>query len=112
MSRNELKDYTYTIEDEFVLSSPTASIQFLGWYLDHDATSEQVIKIEKGTTGDLIFYAKWEEVEVPDVYSKVNYVLNGGTNSSNNPQKYLLIFLCLYILQYYSIRQINLIINS
>ncbi len=79
----------YTIEDEFLLSDPISSIQFLGWYLDHDATSEQVIKIEKGTTGDLIFYAKWEEVEVPDVYSKVNYVLNGGTNSTNNPEKYL-----------------------
>ena len=51
----------YTIEDEIILSAPTASIEFLGWYLDHDATSEQVIKIEKGTTGDLILYAKWEE---------------------------------------------------
>ena len=46
------------------------------------------LKINKGTTGDIILYAKWEEVEVPDVYSKVNYVLNGGTNSSNNPEKY------------------------
>ena len=79
----------YTIEDEFVLSSPTASIKFLGWYLDHDATSEQIVKIEKGTTGDIILYAKWEEIEVPDVYSKVNYVLDGGTNNENNPKEYL-----------------------
>ena len=79
----------YTIEDEIVLSAPTASIEFLGWYLDHDATSEQVIKIEKGTTGDLILYAKWEEVEMPDVYSKVNYELNGGINNENNPKEYL-----------------------
>ena len=79
----------YTIEDEIILSAPTASIEFLGWYLDHDATSNQVIKIEKGTTGDLILYAKWEEIEVPDVYSKVSYVLDGGTNNDNNPEEYL-----------------------
>ena len=76
-------------EDEIILTAPTASIEFLGWYLDHDATSNQVIKIEKGTTGDLILYAKWEEVVVPDVYSKINYVLDGGTNDENNPQEYL-----------------------
>ena len=80
---------TYTIEDEFVLSAPTASIEFLGWYLDHDATSGQIIKIEKGTTGDIILFAKWEEIEVPDVYSKVNYVLDGGINNPNNSDKYL-----------------------
>ena len=79
----------YTIEDEIVLSSPNASIEFLGWYLDHDATGEKVTKIEKGTTGDIILYAKWEEVEVPDVYSKVNYVLDGGTNHESNPSEYL-----------------------
>ena len=80
---------TYTIEDEFTLSSPTSSIEFLGWYLDHDATSEQVLKIEKGSTGDIILYAKWENIEVPDVYSKINYVLDGGTNNENNPTEYL-----------------------
>ena len=79
----------YTIEDEIVLSAPNASIEFLGWYLDHDATSEQVIKIEKGTTGDIILYAKWEEVVIPDVYSKINYVLDGGTNNINNSEEYL-----------------------
>ena len=83
-------DYVkYTIEDEITLSSPTSTINFLGWYLDHDATSEQVIKIEKGSTGDIILYAKWENIDVPDVYSKVNYVLDGGTNSEHNPTEYL-----------------------
>ena len=80
---------TYTIEDEFVLSLPTSSIQFLGWYLDHEGNSDQIIKIEKGTTGDIILYAKWEEVEMPDVYSKINYELDGGTNHLNNPTEYL-----------------------
>ena len=41
---------TYTIEDEFVLSLPTASIQFLGWYLDHDGNGEQILnKINRPT---------------------------------------------------------------
>ena len=80
---------SYTIEDEFTLSTPTSSIKFLGWYLDHDATSNQVLKIEKGMTGDIILYAKWEEINVPDVYSKVNYVLDGGTNNESNPLEYL-----------------------
>lgn len=80
---------TYTINDEFNLSAPTTSLEFLGWYLDHDATGEQVVKIEKGSTGDITLYAKWGKIDVPDVYSKVNYVLNGGTNHENNKEEYL-----------------------
>ena len=80
---------TYTIEDEFVLSEPNASIEFLGWYLDHDATSKQVVKIEKGTTGDIILYAKWEVVETPDVYSNITYELDGGENHLMNASTYL-----------------------
>ena len=80
---------TYTIEDEFVLSNPISSIGFLGWYLDHDGTSEQVTSIKKGTTGDIILYAKWEPVEIPDVYSNINYELNGGENNPSNPTTYL-----------------------
>ena len=80
---------TYTIEDEFVLSLPTASIQFLGWYLDRDGNGNPVIKIEKGTTGDIILFAKWEDVIMPDVYSKINYELDGGVNDENNPTEYL-----------------------
>ncbi len=83
-------DYiTYTIEDEFTLPIPSASIQFLGWYLNHEGTGNQVLKINKGTTGDIILYAKWEEVEMPDIYSKINYELDGGTNHENNPTNYL-----------------------
>ena len=79
----------YTIEDEFTLSAPTSSIKFLGWYLDRDATGEAVTKIEKGTTGDILLYAKWEEFTIPDVYSNITYELDGGVNSPDNKSTYL-----------------------
>ena len=79
----------YTVEDAFELSKPIASIQFLGWYLDRDATGEAVTSIEKGTTGDIILYAKWEEFTIPDVYSKINYELDGGENNLENKEQYL-----------------------
>ena len=45
--------------------------------------------IEKGTTGNIILYAKWEAFEIEDVYSNINYVLNEGVNSPENKEKYL-----------------------
>jgi len=49
----------YTINDEFDLPQAScASLEFLGWYLDKEFT-KQVTKIEKGSTGNLILYAKW-----------------------------------------------------
>lgn len=79
----------YTIEDEVILNNPVASIEFLGWYLDRDCTGEPVAKIEKGSTGNIILYAKWEEVEIEETYSNIVYNLNGGTNNPNNPANYL-----------------------
>ena len=79
----------YTIEDEVTLNSPIASIEFLGWYLDRDCSGEPVTKIEKGSTGNIILYAKWEKIEIEETYSNIIYNLNGGTNNSNNPLKYL-----------------------
>lgn len=83
-------DHTsYTIEDEVILSNPTASIEFIGWYLNRDGEGEKVTKIEKGSTGDIILYAVWEEFTIPDVYSNISYELDGGTNSEDNKDKYL-----------------------
>lgn len=48
----------YTIEEEVVLNKPVSSIEFLGWYLDRDCTGEPVTKIDKGTIGEIILYAK------------------------------------------------------
>ena len=53
-------DYlTYTINDEFILPQPVSSIDFLGWYLNPDCTGDPVTKIEKGSIGDMMLYAKW-----------------------------------------------------
>ncbi len=47
----------YTIEDEIVLSSPTKDgYTFIGWYSD----GENVTSIEKGSTGNRTFEAKWK----------------------------------------------------
>lgn len=52
---------TYTIEDEITLPAATGNVKFIGWYLTSDCSGEKVEKIEKGTTGNLILYAKWEQ---------------------------------------------------
>lgn len=80
---------TYTIEDEVILSNPTASIQFIGWYLNRDGEGEKITSIGKGSTGDIILYAKWGEFSIPDVYSNISYELDGGTNHPKNVEKYL-----------------------
>ena len=68
------KGLSYTPEEEVVLPIPTKEgYTFLGWY---NAAGEKQEKIEKGTTGDLVFTAKWEsEVKVE---SEIEYVLDGG----------------------------------
>lgn len=50
---------SYTINDEFDLPAATSSMEFLGWFLDKEFT-KPITKIEKGTTGNLILYAKWK----------------------------------------------------
>ena len=52
---------SYTINDEVILPEPTSNLVFLGWYLDEKCTGERVTKIAKGTTGNIVLYAKWQE---------------------------------------------------
>ena len=52
---------TYTIEDEITLPVATGNVKFIGWYLTSDCSGEKVEKIKKGTTGNLVLYAKWEQ---------------------------------------------------
>ena len=51
----------YTVKDEIVLPEATGSVKFLGWYLTADYSGEKVTSIAKGTTGDIVLYAKWEK---------------------------------------------------
>ena len=72
---------SYTAQDEVTL--PTAEnlskpmARFNGWYENADFTGEAVTSIPAGSTGDKVFYAKFDtviyEVEAPD-----SYILNSG----------------------------------
>ena len=74
----------YTIETEtLALNNATKTgYDFLGWYEDSQFASV-VDSIEKGSTGDITLYAKFN----PTVYH-INYELDGGNNNAANPATY------------------------
>ncbi|MEN6419784.1 MAG: InlB B-repeat-containing protein [Clostridiaceae bacterium] len=69
----------YTIDtDTFTLKDPTwKGYNFLNW----NPTSTT---ITKGSTGNLKFTALWSDA----VEYKINYLLGGGSNNPDNPEKY------------------------
>ena len=76
---------TYTIETStFTLQNPTKKGHtFKGWYSESSYT-HQITTIEKGSTGDITLYAKWEV----DTY-KITLDANGGvfTKNGNTSEK-------------------------
>ncbi len=75
----------YSKVSAITLKEPTRSgYKFLGWYTESDF-QHRVTKIEKGTTGNKTFYAKWKL----DAFL-ITYVLGGGTNPTNAPTTYVL----------------------
>lgn len=70
---------------DFVLESPTKDgYDFQGWYTD-SLFKNQITRISSSTTTgkDMTLYAKWS------VHSySITYILNGGTNSVENPETY------------------------
>lgn len=54
---------------------------FSGWFIDEQCTTK--LSLPYVLKEDITLYAKWE----PIVY-QIQYVLNGGTNSPNNPSSY------------------------
>ena len=77
----------YTISDTIVLKEPSrAGYEFGGWYLDSTLGGERQTSIQKGSTGNITFYAKWK----PIVYT-IEYVLNcedDVENPADNPSSY------------------------
>ncbi len=74
----------YTYGEDMILSDASASdkaYSFDGWYLDPEFKN-RITKIDSGTYGEVILYAKWRE----NVYN-INYVLSGGNDSFN--EKYV-----------------------
>jgi uncharacterized repeat protein (TIGR02543 family) len=77
--------YSYTIEySEITLKNPLKNgYKFAGWYLTQECNGEAVIAVAGGKIGAIKLYAKWFVEEY-----KIEYELNGGTNSTENPAKY------------------------
>lgn len=68
-----------------ILPIPTKEgYTFMGWYQKNDFSGDQVVILGKGTTGNIIFYAKWQKDETNGVY-EITYELYGGT--LDNPIK-------------------------
>ena len=70
---------TYTVEtDTITLNNPTKSgYIFKGWTGSNGETPQTTVTIPKGSTGDKIYTANWEE-KVYDL--KVHFLLNEGTD--------------------------------
>jgi len=68
---------TYTVEDAFALTAPASRIGFTfeGWFDNAECKGEPVAKIEKGTTGNKTYYAKWTE----NTYKVTFHAYNGST---------------------------------
>ncbi len=73
---------SYTIEDTVSLNDAYKdAYDFLGWYKDPEFKNK--VTVLKNSYGDLTLYAKWGEKSY-----KITYILNGGTNNSNNKTSY------------------------
>ena len=67
----------YTVEQEITLENPKrAGYTFLGWFTE-DTFENRVLRINKGTTGDMVFYAKWQPCK-----NKLAFFANGATSGS------------------------------
>lgn len=76
-------DNKYTIEQEFVLPTPSRNgYEFLGWY---NGTTK-VEKISVGSMGNMTLVAEWYN---PDEALNIDYQLNGGKLSSEDPKTFI-----------------------
>lgn len=76
-SLNGNPDLTYTIEESVTLALPAdrTGYTFGGWYTSEEFDEDsKVTQIENGSTGNKVFYAKWD----PESYT-VTFNTNGGS---------------------------------
>ncbi len=74
---------SYTVEKEISLEKPSRrGYSFDGWYSNSGFTSP-VEKITKGSTGELVLYAKWTAISYP-----ITYHPDGGTLNAPGPSSY------------------------
>lgn len=77
--------YTYGVGVSSFESPKKDGYVFSGWYTS-SSLSTKITSISTTRTGTVYLYAGWEEEE-EEIYS-ITYHLNGGTNSSSNPDSY------------------------
>ena len=77
ISENLPSEYD-TLNKGLDIPSPTKEgYKFLGWYDNNLFTGEKITKIEKGTEGNKILYAKWEK---ENITYKITFESNGGSH--------------------------------
>jgi uncharacterized repeat protein (TIGR02543 family) len=78
-----IPDSSYTIESQVALSTATSreGYTFAGWYTNYNLTGEAVAEIPAGSTGNKVFYAKWEA----DAASAVSTLYASGLRIYPNP---------------------------
>ena len=84
---NNAENPKYVASGESItLKDPVAPARhyFDGWYTTENFDPSTRVTDAYNVTGDVTFYAKFTEV---DKYT-ITYVLDGGTNSENNPAEY------------------------
>lgn len=75
---------SYTYEKKEVLPRPTRNnYQFSNWYEDPDCTVGPITEIIKNTTGNKVFYARWE----PEKYT-ISFNTNGGSEIADQTYTY------------------------
>ena len=83
--KNDADNPAHYMKTETITLKPAIKIgyDFLGWYNNAACSGYPVTHIEKGSTGNKAFWAKWEIA----IYS-ISYNLNGGKNHADNPANY------------------------
>ena len=73
--------YTITTEDITLQDPIKEGYVFEGWYAESNFITK-ISDIPRGSHAPVNLYAKWKAIEY-----KITYVLDGGVNNSQNPQK-------------------------
>ncbi|NLN80677.1 MAG: InlB B-repeat-containing protein [Erysipelotrichia bacterium] len=76
---NANNPHSYTIETPTIMLLEPTKVEnaFLGWYNNINLQGDSITKIEKGSTGNRIFYAKWSVNQYT-----ISFNSNGGTDVS------------------------------
>jgi len=80
---NNPSSYTVSSPTITLLDPSRSGYTFGGWFDNANYTGSAITSIDSGGTSNKTFYAQWSIIE----YS-IDYELNGGTNSSGNPNNY------------------------